>query len=321
VPRFIRSLRRGTFGATLAVATLGCRGDREPSRAAQQGPAPPAQRLSSVEGAAQVVLAPPPERGAALEQATLVCRALQGTAAERRSACCGQPIPSALERDCVRALGEAIAAGRIAVEADRLASCREASERAFAGCDWVTPGQPIPPAACGELTRGLGSRGDVCRSSLECASPLHCAGNTPTQPGRCAEPLPVGAACSTPVDVLAGYLFARALEKTHPWCSGVCSALSHRCEATPRAECGADADCAGGGPCRAKRCVAAGSRGERRAGEACQTDFDCGIGGCSGTPGTCGMKCAISFADRARSAERAPMALPRRSAKSGPAGR
>jgi hypothetical protein len=216
----------------------------------------------------------------------------------------------------VRVLGDAISAGRVAVEADRLAACSEASERAFGGCDWVTPGQPIPPVACGELTRGLGGKGGACRSSLECASPLHCAGNTPTLPGRCAEPLPVGAACSTPIDVLGGYLFARALEKTHPSCSGVCSGLSHRCEASPVSRCSADGDCPGGQHCQEQRCVASGARAERRAGEFCQTDFDCGVGACSGTPGRCGMKCAISFADRARSAQQVPMALPRRSAKS-----
>jgi hypothetical protein len=308
------------FGvAVLAAAALGCRRDQEQLGAASHAATAPAREVSTGQAAAetQAGAATPalPQKAEAQQQAEVVCRTLQGRPAERRSECCTRTSPSSLERDCVRVLGDAISAGRIAVEASRLAACREASERALGGCDWVTPGQPIPPAACAELTRGLVGKGERCRSSLECASPLHCAGNTPTQPGRCAEPLPIGTACSAPIDVLGGYLFARDLEKSHPSCSGVCSALSHHCEAGDIAQCSTDSDCPGGAQCRQQRCVAAGSRGDRRAGESCQTDFDCGVGGCSGTPGTCGMKCAISFADRARSAQQAPMGLPRRSTK------
>lgn len=261
-------------------------------------------------GKASGSAAPPAASSAAAET---LCHVLQGRPAERRSACCSGGSSSYLEKECVRAVTDAERGGRLALDGARLAACSEATERALAGCDWVTPGQPLPPAECRELTRGLVAAGGVCRSSLECAAPLHCQGSTPTQAGHCAAALPVGAACRAPADGLGSYLFARDLERTHPVCAGACSFVTHRCENAEPSACLAGGDCPQGLACRAGRCAAAATSGQKRAGEACQTDFDCAVGGCTGSPGTCGMKCAASLADRQRATARPPFELPRRS--------
>jgi hypothetical protein len=293
----------GFAGCVLGFALESC--EREPSPSSKaSGSAPLQAARAAVEGAAA--------EGAAAEAAAL-CHVLQGRPAERRSACCGSGSQRHFEKDCVRALTEALSDQRIAIDGSKLDGCREATERAFAGCAWVTPGQPLPPAECQGLTRGRVAAAGLCRSSLECAAPLHCQGNTPTQAGRCAPALPAGAACRAPADVLGSYLFARDLPRTQPVCAGACSFVTHRCENAEPSACQADADCPRGLGCSAGRCVSAPTSGQGRSGEACRTDFDCAVGGCTGSPGTCGMKCAASLADRERAAALQPLALPRRS--------
>lgn len=250
-------------------------------------------------GAVESAPAAPPKAAIAqpsMARAEQVCHLIQGGPAERRSACCGGSVAGHVEAECVRVLGAALAAGRLAIDDGALGHCSEALPSAFAGCEWVTPGQPIPPAECRELTRGLVSAGGACHSSLECATPLHCEGSTPTEAGRCSPALPAGAACRAPSDNLAALLFATDLERAHPVCSGACSLASHRCEA----EATAHAE------------PAIGARlGTASPGAACRTDFDCERGGCSA--GVCGAKCAVSMADAARFSALPPLALPRRS--------
>jgi hypothetical protein len=241
--------------------------------------------------------APSPQPAAAASgfaRAAHVCHLLQGGPAERRAACCGGRPSGHVESECVRELESSLAAGRIELDQGKIQRCSEASARALEGCDWVTPGQPLPPAECEGLTRGRVALGSVCRSSLECESPLHCEGSTPSQSGRCEPPHAVGAPCGASADALATYLFARDVDRTHSSCAGDCSLVTHRCESA-----------------RAERPTA--SAFGKRAGEACSTDFDCRVGGCTGNPGTCGMKCAISFADTARFTSLPPLGLPRRS--------
>jgi hypothetical protein len=187
----------------------------------------------------------------------------------------------------------------VAIDDGASSRCSDALPRAFAGCDWVTPGQPLPPDECRALTRGLVGAGGVCRSSLECAAPLHCEGGTPAEAGRCSAPLPEGAACRAPSDNLAALLFASDLEQTHPSCAGACSLPSHRCEREA--------------PERAAHEVGAGGtrRGGAAPGGACRTDFDCRRGGC--VAGVCGAKCAVSMLDAARFSSLPPLELPRRS--------
>lgn len=240
-------------------------------------------------------------RMSSLQQATSraeqVCHLLQAGPAERRAACCGGSGAGHLGAQCVHVLSEALAAGRVAIDDAALRRCEDVWPSAWAGCDWVTPGQPLPPDECRALTRGLVPAGGACRSSLECAAPLHCDGGTPTVAGRCTPPLPEGAACRAPSDNLASLAFARDLEHTHPTCAGACSLASHRCE---RAQ-----------PEQAEAQASAGTSRAAAPGAACRTDFDCQRGGCSA--GVCGAKCALSMADVARLSSLPALALPRRS--------
>jgi hypothetical protein len=239
-----------------------------------------------------------------------VCRLLQRELAERRSACCGGRSGGHLEPECVRLLGAAVSAGSIALDDARIQSCSDALARQFVGCDWVTPSQSLPPAECRELTRGRLGLGSFCRSSLECTSPLHCEGLTPSKSGRCAAPLPVGAVCHPPADALASHLFAAHGDSAHPTCAGACSFVTHRCEAA--ASSGA-APCSGGADSRACAQPSGDTARLQPAGAPCRTDFDCRVGGCSGEPPICGMKCAVSLAERTRFSSRPPLVLPRRS--------
>ena len=252
----------------------------------------------------------------AIERARQLCHVLQGGPAERRAACCGGRPSGHVESSCVRDLGASLAAGRIALDMAKIESCTAASARALEGCDWVTPGQPMPPAECQGLVVGRVAPGSACRSSLECEGQLHCEGSSPTQGGRCAAPKPPSAACAPAADGLATYLFVRDLEREHPTCAGTCSLLTHRCEAAPTTSTADGGASARGTPSGEQR-----GRGNKRAGEACQTDFDCSQGGCNGSPGTCGMKCAVSLADRARFDGQSALSLPSKPAGSSEARR
>jgi hypothetical protein len=267
---------------SLVVLAEGC-------RAAAREEAAPSVRLDAA--------------ASSLGRVTRACHLLQGGPAERRAECCGGGAGSHLESACVRELNLALTLGRIELDDAKVERCSEASAVALGGCDWVTPGQPVPPAECEGLTRGRVGLGGTCRSSLECELSFYCEGSTPSQGGRCTAPKAAGESCSVPTDALAGYLFARDLDRTHPTCAGECSLVSHRCEAPAAMPMPA------GEPPPAKATSAVG----KLSGEACLTDFDCRAGGCSGTPGTCGMKCSVSFADMDRFASLPPLALPRRS--------
>ena len=195
----------------------------------------------------------------------------------------------------MRVLGAAIAAGRVAVDDAAVERCGAALPAALEGCDWVTPGQPLPPAECRGLTRGRVAAGGVCRSSLECSEALHCEGGTPSEPGRCVAPLAEGMPCRAPSDNLASLLFARDLEQAHPSCVGSCSLVSHRCEKAVTSSLAL-------APTRAAL-----------PGESCRTDFDCERGGCT-SAGVCGAKCAVTMLDAARLSALPKLALPRRAA-------
>lgn len=281
-----------TLTLVFGVALASC---REGPRPAPGGaaPAPAAVSKAATVGGPKPEIAPQ-----ATARAEQVCQLLQGGPAERRAACCGRSGGGHVEAECVRVLGAALGAGRVAIDDGALSRCSAALATELAGCDWVTPGQPMPPRECRELTRGQVNAGGACRSSLECAARLHCEGGTPTEAGRCSPPLPDGAPCRAPSDNLAALLFASELEREHPSCAGVCSLASHRCE--PKAH----------EPEQRER--ASGARqGTMLPGGACSTDFDCQRGGC--TAGVCGAKCAVSIAEAARLSSLPPLVLPRRS--------
>jgi hypothetical protein len=88
------------------------------------------------------------------------------------------------------------------------------------------------------------------------------------------------------------------LEREHPSCRDVCSRITHRCEPLPSvgascavsSQCGPDQRCEGG-------ICAAGTVARRGSGpgQACQSDFDCEIGGCLPREKVCGGVCRVSL--------------------------
>jgi hypothetical protein len=258
-----RRLRPLVMGLTLLFAVEGCRGAArsEPERAGEARP-----RVGLVK--------PPPAAPAPAPEAVAVCDWVQRRPLQRKAECCGgAPLTTTFDA-CVSSLDRALQSGGVRVDAAALERCAAAVERERSGCDWVTPGVPLPPAECRALVLGRVAAGGACRSSLECAAPLHCAGATPVEPGTCAEPIALDAVCARTSDALASLLMTD-VEAEHPLCAGTCSFGAGRCQASA---------------------LAPAPREGRRAspGEACNTDFDCASGGCADS-GQCGMKCAISF--------------------------
>lgn len=260
----MRLRHRGGAAGLLALLLPSCQCQEAASPDAATAPA--AQLAKAAPAAAETALA------------RQVCTLLQREPAQRRAACCGSGAERHLAAECEQVLTAALASGSVSIEASALQACAQASAEEERGCDWVTSSQPLPPAACHGLTRGRRRAGQPCGSSLECESPLHCAGATPSEPGQCAAPAEVGSPCAASSDALATYLFATDRERTHPSCAGHCSLLTRRCE-----------------PHAASSAFSREAPYEKAlSGEVCQSDFDCARGGCNA--GLCGMKCSVSVA-------------------------
>ncbi|HZZ84783.1 MAG TPA: hypothetical protein VFE30_09620 [Anaeromyxobacteraceae bacterium] len=288
------ALRSTAIALAVATAVAGCsrRGDRERHAAATE--------------AAPAAASP-----------HALCAALHALPAARRASCCGGPAATDLSARCEATLSEAVAGGGLALAAEPVETCVRALDAAYQGCGWVGPfGAPLPPE-CAAVAVGRRAAGDPCRSSLECQGGLHCAGVTPSRPGRCAGSAPAGTACGTGVDPLAALLRLDA-DRLRPECAGACR--QHACVApggrgaacVSSAGCGAGLRCAdgrcfegavahageacGGGDCApGLRCVAGRCLTPRPAGTPCRTDFEC-LGGCvrsDGGASTCGMRCDL----------------------------
>src|SRR5262249_23703548 len=154
------------------------------------------------------------------------CRALHGRSEERRAECCGGRPGIVLTSECTRALGAALRAGAVSLDAAEVEACAAATDGALAGCDWVGAFPPPVPEACRGAVRGRLGEGARCRSSLECRGALHCDGAGPTQLGACAAARESGA-CGLSVDPLAGFVKQDDVERAHPECAGACE--RHRC--------------------------------------------------------------------------------------------
>jgi hypothetical protein len=218
------------------------------------------------------------EQRTSLEAAARLCKALHALPEERRAGCCHAPGGIVLDGQCTEALSAAIREGAIAIPAARVDACAAAMERALEGCGWVGPFAAAPPPECQGVIEGRRKSLEPCRSSLECAQGLACAGGGPSDPGRCAPPGRDGAVCETAIDALAVYARQDA-GRAHPPCAGQCR--RHRCGPLATAACKASEECGPGRRCADGACVP----GAAREGEAC-TGGDCGEGlRCLG--GTC----------------------------------
>ncbi len=211
-----------------------------------------------------------------------LCEALHSLPEARKAQCCGAPSSAGLASECVRNLTGALRATAVTLDATAVSECARASEAAFEGCDWVTPLSPPVPPSCAGVIHGQLEKGARCRSVLECKEGLTCRGASPTQPGVCAPPTPVGGGCGGTADPLVAYTRQLDLEKRHPECAGWCE----RGRCAPLAEegqsCGASKQCARG-HCMAGKCTAAALP---RSGEAC---FDA----CEAPSSCLSRKCAM----------------------------
>ncbi len=264
--------------------------------------------------------------------AAKLCEALTAMPEKKRSEYCKSIPGVVITTECTRMLSAALRYKAIDLAESDVAACVDAFTKSLDGCDWVGPFPPTPPAACQGILKGKIALGQKCRSSLECAGDLRCAGVGPTNSGRCSPGKEDGEICGGNVDTLAGYTRQLELERQHPECKTKC--VKHKC-APPVTEgkpCQTTADCATGLACVTspgpapkvglppKTCIAgkpAGRAGDpcpggecegdlqcikgkcaarKGAGEECQFDFEC-RGGCvkadAGDKGKCGPRCDI----------------------------
>jgi hypothetical protein len=245
--------------------------------------------------------------------AARLCQALYELPEKTRATCCGARAGVVLDDACAGVLSAALRSKSLVLEATRLETCTQALAQAYSGCEWVGPFGPPFPKECQGLFTGRRAAGEACRSSLECANGLLCAGVGPTDPGRCSPPGEKGASCSTAVDALATYT-RQDVDRLHPQCQGLCR--RHRCEAAlvAGATCEASQQCQVGQRCAGGHCVEglaeegqACSGGDCRpglrcwegrctlplgTGAACRSDFEC-RGGCLAAAGQCGMRCDL----------------------------
>ena len=248
-----------------------------------------------------------------------LCEALHDVQEDRRATCCKEAKALVLTGECVRNLSGALAAKAVTIDAAEVQKCAEAAAATYAGCDWVGPFPPKPPAACLGIVHGTVGAGATCRSSLECTGNMHCHGSGPTQGGRCTAGAPDGVLCNASVDVLIGYTRQTDAEQSHRECSGYCNlhncatamAAGAKCEVN--VQCGAGSFCIGGkcgpgtpgkvgeacpaGACEgAARCIHGKCIARKAAGEPCEVDLEC-LGGCvkkaGEKTGTCGMRCDV----------------------------
>jgi hypothetical protein len=309
--RFVFSSQTGHSARSLAIALAilsarcgGCAGQRqggEEARAAEGRPTTETVR-------------PVYETAGTVEPlAVRLCQALYALPEERRAACCASRAGVVLAEACAGVLSAALRSESLGLESARLEACTGALARVYAGCEWVGPFGPPFPQECQGLLTGRRALGEACRSSLECAGGLRCAGAGPTDAGRCSPPGEQGDSCGTAVDALATYT-RQDVDTAHPQCQGLCR--RHRCEAVVAAgaacetspQCGVGKRCAagrcseglaeegqscsGGGCAAGLRCLKGKCLVPLGAGAACSTDFEC-RGGCLAGARRCGMRCDL----------------------------
>jgi len=263
--------------------------------------------------------------------ASRLCDALYAAPAEKLATCCGTKPQPSLAGECRRVVSLALAGKQVVLDAARLGTCETALAASTASCDRAGNETAPLPEECEDLFGGSLGAGAVCRSALECARGLTCAGLGPTEPGRCTPPATANAPCHPVVDPLAA--MARQRTTQHPSCEGYCNRTrcadvvalgaacafqdpcgreNHcgdgKCQAGPRALVGES--CTAGGCERDAVCV--GGKCERqRASGLCTQDADC-LGGCRMRDGgrACGPRCPEAFVAPISTGHAAPPLAP-----------
>lgn len=257
-------------------------------------------------------------------RAEKLCGLLHDLPARRRGECCGRPPGATLSSECVRMLSAAIRSGAVTLEERDLTTCVDAMEKAYAGCDWVGPNPPDPPASCAGIIHGMLVSGAICRSTLECAGGLRCFGVGPTATGVCGKPKRDGSPCGKVEDPLLLYARQESVEAERGECTGFCDRGRCRVASDPGAACTRNEPCGVGKRCAGGACVegATAREGEKcmgsvctpglrclggvcakpkGPGQFCQADVEC-LGACvrpgGSAPGSCGKRCDGSPMER-----------------------
>jgi hypothetical protein len=319
-----RSVAFVALAGSLALLSLGCPKSAPPAPDASASASdattttPSGDAAASAEGGNDENVEPvyPIEAHAPpIPLAEKLCRALTTITETKRAACCNTKASLTVTDECTRQLSAALRHNALSLEEKAVDACIAGFDKDFAGCDWVGPFAPGPPAACQGIFTGKLAAGQKCRSSLECAGDLRCRELGPTSPGKCG---PAGSneeSCGGTVDSLATYARQDDVDKRHPECKERC--IKHKCQAAvaENGPCLITSDCQDGMQCLPsgapavrvglipKKCVAGkvpGKDGEvcpggvcegtlqcvhgkcanrKPAGEACTDDFEC-RGGC-----------------------------------------
>lgn len=199
-------------GAPAAEASLPT--SRALARAAEPGKITPRSVYPSTTGA----LAPEVER---------VCGALSALPRERRAACAGHKPGIALTSECERMLNAAVQDGAVTLTQAAAERCVVDQQARYADCAFTAAAALPPLTSCSTMLIGQRALAQSCRSSLECASGLHCKGASPVEAGVCTAPNAVGALCGLATDALGAYVPSR--DTDHPECAGSCT--HNRCAA------------------------------------------------------------------------------------------
>jgi hypothetical protein len=149
-----------------------------------------------------------------------LCHVFSALPRERRAACAGRQAPLVLTSECTRMLGAALADGAVTFSAPAAEQCIAEQSARYQSCDFMARGTLAPLDSCKALFTGQRARGATCRSSLECATGLHCKGASPVETGTCAAPSAPGTVCGLATDALASYVPHR--DADHPECAGRC---------------------------------------------------------------------------------------------------
>ena len=250
-----------------------------------------------------------------------LCDALHEIPAANAARCCQRAsMHGPIVQQCVRTLSASLVGNAVKIQSPRIERCEAALKSQHQGCGWVGgPWKPSVPAACDGIIEGQLSRGDTCRSSLECRGDLHCEGAGASDVGRCMPPERQGNSCSTSVDQLATYTRQHSTERRHPECDGYCYKRKCRDHLPVGAACVSNEACGPEARCSEGRCVAGahadvgqactsgGCRGPSQCiagrcallkddGESCQSAFECKAGciKASGrSSGVCGPQCSL----------------------------
>jgi hydrogenase/urease accessory protein HupE len=229
------SVARGLSAALVAVGVLWA-GERallpvnEPPPAAETGPGASRVLARATEPAAGTPRSVYPRLSGPVDPTVArVCRALSALPRERRAACHGRRPGLLLTSECERMLSGAVADGAVTFAAGAADRCVADLEARYQGCEF-TEALALPPlASCTTMLVGERGAGATCRSSLECATGLHCKGTSPTEAGVCTAPNADGARCGLATDALGAYVPSRAAD--HPECAGRCA--RNRCVPAP----------------------------------------------------------------------------------------